>query len=77
MGGLLDAFGATGVDPDKIRRFLEGEPDRAGGSIRDRIAADMTNELLGALGQAGRQSGEEVKRLRQRGLWKTFDQRPE
>jgi hypothetical protein len=77
MRGILDAFAATGVAPDKLQRFLEAEPEKGKGTIRDRIAADMTNQLLGALGQRGHQTGGEVKVLRERGGWKGLDRPPE
>jgi hypothetical protein len=68
---------ATGVGASHIERFLESEPDPGNGTVRDLIAADVSNQLLSALGQAGHQSGSAVKRLRERGAWKTFDRRPE
>jgi hypothetical protein len=37
----------------------------------------MTNQLLGALGQRGSQTGGEVKVLRERGGWKGLDRPPE
>jgi hypothetical protein len=76
MRGLLAAFEATGIDRVDIERFLDAEPARMGGSIRDQIAADMSNQLLEALGQRPEQSGVEVKRLRARGQWRSYDQRP-
>ena len=77
MRRLLDAFAETGVRSGKIERFLESEPSRGAGKVRDQIAADMANQLLDALGQQGGQTGAEVKRLRERGAWKGLDQRPE
>lgn len=77
MRGILEAFLATGVPPEKLQRFLEGEPERGKGKIRDLIAADMTNQLLGALGQKGDQTGERVRALRERGGWKALDRPPE
>jgi hypothetical protein len=76
MRGLLAAFEATGIDPADVERFLDAEPSKDGGSIRDQIAADMSNQLLEALGQRTEQTGAEVKRLRERGQWRTYDQRP-
>lgn len=68
-------FAASGVSPEKVRVFLESDPDGSG-SIQDRIAADMTNDLFEALGRSRRQSPDEVKRLRQKGLWRSYGQRP-
>lgn len=77
MRGILEALDATGVDPGKLQRFLEAEPTPGKGTVRDLIAADMTNQLLGALGQKGKQTGEGVRSLRVRGGWKTLDRPPE
>lgn len=77
MRRLLDALADTGVDLDKVARFLEAEPVQGAGKVRDQIAADMANQLLTALGQTGTQTGAEVKRLRERGGWRGLDQRPE
>lgn len=76
MRELLAAFEATGIDQPAVERFLDAEPSRRGGSIRDQIAADMSNQLLEALGQHPEQSSAGVKRLRERGQWRSYDQRP-
>jgi len=76
MRRLLDALRATGVPPEKIERFLNAEPRRGGGTIRDLMAAEMSNQLLAALGQRPTQNGADVKRLRERGAWRGYDQRP-
>jgi len=77
MRVLLTQFAASGVASEKVARFLDAEPRAESGSIRDQIAADMTNQLLHALGQSERQTGAEVKRLRRRGAWRGFDRRPD
>lgn len=77
MRRLLAAFLASGVDRSKIERFLAAEPERGRGTVRDLIAADMSNQLLDALGQSAGQSGADAKRLRERGTWRTYDRRPE
>jgi hypothetical protein len=74
---VLAALQETGIAPDRIERFLDGEPDPGGGTVRDLIAADMSNQLLAALGRAPAQTGAEVKRLRARGAWRQYDRRPE
>ena len=74
---VLAALADTGVEPGKIERFLAGEPAPGHGTVRDLIAADMSNQLLDALGQPGDQSGAQVKRLRERGAWRGYDRRPE
>ena len=77
MRQLLAAFVDSGIPPAKIERFLVAEPARGQGTIRDLIAADMSNQLLDALGQPAAQSGADVKRLRERGGWRTYHRRPE
>jgi hypothetical protein len=75
MGTVMDAFLATGAPQWKVEKFLDADVD-GGGTVRDQIAADMANQLLGALGQHKRQTAGEVKRIRQRGNWGGLDQRP-
>ena len=76
MRRLLDALGGTGARAEKIERFLNAEPRRGGGTIRDQMAAEMSNQLLAALGQRPTQSGAAAKRLRERGAWRGYDERP-
>lgn len=77
LHALLPLFAATGASPEHIHAFLGADPD-GGGAIEDRIAADMANQLFGAFGgTAGRQTPEEVRRLRRRGNWKAYGERPE
>jgi hypothetical protein len=66
-----------GIGSDKIERFLDFEQRRGAGTVRDQMAADMSNQLLGALGRGQRQSRGEVRRLRARGTWQTYDRPPE
>jgi len=77
MHRLLRAFTDTGVDRGKIERFLDAEPKRGAGTVRDHVAAEMANQLLGALGQAATQDPEKTRRLREIGNWRNYDQRPE
>ncbi len=75
MASLLSHLAATGAPSDHIERFLAADP-LGHGSLRDQIAADMTNELLSAFGQRGRQTAGDVKRIRERGAWVALDRRP-
>jgi len=75
MGTMMELFIATGAPRGKVEQFLNSDPD-GGGAIRDRIAADMTNQILDALGQRRRQTPEQVKRIRERGGWTHLDRRP-
>lgn len=76
MRRLLDALRATGASPAKVERFLDAEPRRGQGTIRDLMAAEMSNQLLAALGQPATQRGSDAKRLRERGAWRGYDRRP-
>jgi hypothetical protein len=75
LGTMMERFIATGTPRRKVERFLNADPD-GGGSVRDQIAADMTNQLMHALGQRGGQTAHDVKRIRERGGWVALDQRP-
>lgn len=63
---LLDRLEETGVHPDKIMRFLKADPDGRG-SVRDRLTAEMTNELLQIMGINERQTPDDVERIRKSG----------
>ena len=71
----MELFLATRVTRSKIEHFLEADPD-GGGTIRDHIAASMTNDLMSALGSDVRQTAADVKRIRERGNWVNLDRRP-
>jgi hypothetical protein len=74
----LRQFQAAGVSREATERFLDADLPGGRGSIRDQIAADMSNELLAALGQTGGgQTDADVRRLRERGSWRDYDRRPE
>ena len=63
---LLDRMEETGVRPEKIMRFLKANPDGRG-SVRDRLTADMTNDLLKVMGINERQTPDDVERIRKSG----------
>src|SRR5262245_66541475 len=63
FGQFLDGLEQTGVDKEKILRFLKADPDGAG-SIQDQVTAEMTTELMKVMGISGQQTAEEVKRIR-------------
>ncbi|HEY7715605.1 MAG TPA: hypothetical protein VIE90_13930 [Candidatus Binatia bacterium] len=62
-GQFLDGLEQTGIDKEKILRFLTADPDGRG-SIRDQVTAEMTSELMQVMGISGRQTAQEVKRIR-------------
>lgn len=77
MKRLLAAFEAVDLPRERIERFLDSEPAAGKGTIRDHIAAEMANQLLGALGRDPSQNPEKTKKLREIGAWRDYDQRPE
>jgi hypothetical protein len=62
-GQFLDGLEATGIGREKILRFLTTDPDGSG-SIQDQVTAEMTTELMNVMGMSGRQTPQEVKRIR-------------
>jgi hypothetical protein len=62
-GEFLDGLEQTGVAKEKIMVFLNADPDGTG-SIQDQVTAEMTTELMKVMGISGRQTAEEVKRIR-------------
>jgi len=62
-GEFLDGLERTGVANEKIMAFLKADPDGSG-SIQDQVTAEMTTELMKVMGISGRQTAEEVKRIR-------------
>ncbi len=62
-GEFLDDLERTGVPKEKIMAFLTADPDGKG-SVQDQITAEMTTELMQIMGIAGRQTPQEVKKIR-------------
>lgn len=62
-GEFLAGLERTGVVKEKIIAFLKADPDGSG-SIQDQVTAEMTTELMKVMGISGRQTAEEVKRIR-------------
>ena len=62
-GEFLDGLERTGVAREKILTFLKADPDGTG-SVQDQVTAEMTSDLMKVMGIAGRQSAQEVKRIR-------------
>ena len=61
--GLVDIFAAEGLRRDQVDRVLDAE---IGGNptLRDRMTSQMANLLMRNLGMPGRQSPEDVQRVR-------------
>ena len=63
FGQFLEGLEQTGVAKEKILSFLQADPDGKG-SIQDQVTAEMTTELMNVMGISGRQTTQEVKRIR-------------
>ncbi len=63
FGQFLDGLEQTGIAKEKILTFLQADPDGKG-SIQDQVTAEMTTELMNVMGMSGRQTAQEVKRIR-------------
>jgi len=63
FGQFLEGLEQTGVAKEKILIFLQADPDGKG-SIQDQVTAEMTTELMNVMGISGRQTTQEVKRIR-------------
>jgi hypothetical protein len=62
-GEFLDGLEQTGVAKEKIMVFLTADPEGTG-SVQDQVTAEMTTQLMKVMGIPGRQTAEEVKRIR-------------
>ncbi|HKM99704.1 MAG TPA: hypothetical protein VJX23_04255 [Candidatus Binataceae bacterium] len=64
LAGLVDLFLAEGLSRDQVDAVLDaqvaGQP-----TLRDRLTSNMTNALMRGLGMPGRQSPEDVQRVRE------------
>ena len=63
FGQFLDGLELTGIAKEKLVKFLTADPDGKG-SIQDQVTAEMTTELMNVMGMSGRQTPQEVKRIR-------------
>src|SRR5580698_1320382 len=61
---LVDIFKAEGLTQQQVDIVLDAHVGR-GPSIRDRLTSEMTNALMRGLGMPGRQSPEDVMRVRE------------
>ncbi len=65
LSGLVDRFAAEGLTRAAVERVLDAAPD-GGATMRDRLTAEMANALMRGLGMPGRQSADDVRRVRMR-----------
>ncbi|MSP40300.1 MAG: hypothetical protein EXR70_17565 [Deltaproteobacteria bacterium] len=63
FGQFLDGMESTGIDKEKILKFIQADPDGKG-SVQDQVTAEMTSELMRVMGISGRQTADGVKRIR-------------
>jgi hypothetical protein len=82
MGDLVDLFVAEGLTREQVDQVLDAEVEGQP-TIRDRLTSDMANALMRGLGMPGRQSPEDVRRVRLaaasgggEGTWKNADKPP-
>jgi hypothetical protein len=61
---LVDLFKAEGLMQAQVDSVLDAHVGR-GPTIRDRLTSEMTNALMRGLGMPGRQSPEDVRRVRE------------
>ena len=61
--GLVDLFAAEGLKREQVDRVLDAQIDGSP-TVRDRMTSELTNVLMRGLGMPGRQSPEDVRRVR-------------
>jgi hypothetical protein len=70
-----------GLTKEEVDRVLDAEIEEAP-TLRDRLTSRMANELMKGLGMPGRQSPEDVRRVRQgltsgsQGTWSAGEKPP-
>ncbi len=63
FGEFLDGLEQTGVAQDTSMALVTADPDGKG-SVQDQVTPEMTTELMKVMGISGRQTVQEVKRIR-------------
>ncbi len=83
VAGLVDLFAAEGLTRPQVDRVFDAQVG-GGPTIRDRLTSDMTNALMRGLGMPGRQSPEDVRRVRMamregggEGTWRSGEKPPQ
>ncbi len=61
--GLVDIFAASGLTREQVDRVLDAQVGDQP-TLRDRLTSDLTNVLMRGLGMPGRQSPQDVRRVR-------------
>ncbi|MGH7914566.1 MAG: hypothetical protein ACREPW_07955 [Candidatus Binataceae bacterium] len=77
--GLVDIFAAEGLTREQVDRVLDAQTG-VEPTLRDRLTSELTNVLMRGLGMPGRQSPEDVRRVRHsmragggEGAWRADD----
>jgi hypothetical protein len=60
---LVDLFVAEGLTREQVDRVLDAQIDEAP-TIRDRLTSNVANALMQGLGMPGRQTPEDVRKIR-------------
>jgi hypothetical protein len=63
MGGLVDIFFAEGLSREQVDRVLDAQIGERP-TLRDILTSNMANSLMRGLGMPGRQTPEDVRRVR-------------
>ena len=63
LATLVDVFKSEGLTREQVETVLDAQVGR-GPTIRDRLTSDLTNALMRGLGMPGRQSPEDVMKVR-------------
>ena len=64
IAGLVDLFVAEGLEREQVDAVLDAKiGDQP--TIRDRLTSNLTNALMQGLGMPGRQTPEDVRRVRE------------
>jgi hypothetical protein len=81
--GLVDIFAAEGFSRNQVDRVLDMQVGSQP-TLRDRLTSELTNVLMRGLGMPGRQSPEDVRRVRRgmepgggQGTWRAGEKTPE
>jgi hypothetical protein len=64
IAGLVDLFVAEGLTREEVDVVLDAQVDGQP-TLRDRLTSNLANTLMRGLGMPGRQSPEDVKRIRE------------
>lgn len=63
LAGLVDIFAAEGLTREQVDHVLDAQiGDRP--TLRDRLTSNMANHLMRSLGMPGRQTPEDVRKVR-------------